>query len=99
MPPRLAEIWAQLLLSQILPSAPISPFHFVNSLFLKRKYNSEALNVVEDPKQNWDDYFDTVIQYMVENLDLDMTYKNKEISVHATASINVYPNKFHFFLH
>ena len=85
----------QPLLRQILPSAPISPFQLVNSLFLKRKYNSKALKVVEDPKQNRDDYFDTVIQYVVENLDLelDMTYKNREISVHGTASIKVYPNK------
>ena len=51
----------------------ISPFHLVNSLFLKIKYNSKALNAVEDPKQNRDDYFDAVIQYVVENLDLDMT--------------------------
>ena len=77
----------------------LSPFHLVNSLFLKRKYNSEALNVVEDPKLNRDDYFDTVIQYVVENLDLDMTYKNREISVHGTAPIKVYPDKFPFFLH
>ena len=64
-----------------------------------RKYNSEALNVAEDPKQNRDDYFDTVIQYVVENLDLDMTYKNREISVHGTASIKVHPDKLPFFLH
>ena len=45
------------------------------------------VKVVEDPKQNRDDYFDTVIQYVVDNLDLDMTSKN-----HGTTSIMV-PNK------
>ena len=50
------------------------------------------VKVVEDHKQNRDDYFDTVIQFVVDNLDLDMTSKNQEISVHGTASIMV-PNK------
>ena len=45
--------------------------------------------VVEDPKQNRDDYFDAVIQYVVGNLDLDTTSKNQEVSVHGTASIMV----------
>ena len=42
------------------------------------------VKVVEDPKQNRDDYFDTVIQYVVDNLDLGMTSKNQEISAHTS---------------
>ena len=42
------------------------------------------VKVVEDPKQDRDDYFDTVIQYVVDNLDLDMTSKNQEISDHTS---------------
>ena len=47
------------------------------------------VKVVEDHKQNRYDYFNTVIQYVVDNLYLDMISKNQEISVHGTASIMV----------
>ena len=44
LPPKLAEIWAQCLLRQILPRSHISPFQLSNALYLKQKWNSKALN-------------------------------------------------------